>query len=193
MTSFQSLSLAAPDFMINVDERSQRQLLAGEVLTQTQPYSAWGGAVTAFIYLPKGRSHVWQQLTNYPRWVQFFPDMIRSEIVAASSAQSQGYKRLYQVAQKAFLMFTAKVEVYLRVAETTLNNTDQIQFRFERGDFSEFSADLRLQDYQTGTLLTYSVKATPSIPVPAMFIQEAMKMDLPANLRRMRQVICDRP
>jgi hypothetical protein len=34
------------------------------------------------------------------------------------------------------------------------------------------------------------VQATPMIPVPSMFIEHAIQMDLPANLRRMRQVIC---
>lgn len=60
-----------------------------------------GGAVTATMYVPLMRSQVWQQITDYPRWVQYFPDVTKSEVLQRGEA-----KRLYQAAQKAFLFFT---------------------------------------------------------------------------------------
>jgi hypothetical protein len=152
----------------------QTALLSGEILTKAGSHSTWGGRVTALMYLPKVRSHIWQQLTDYSRWVEFFPD-----------------KRLYQVAKKAFLLFTAQVEVYLRVLESVPNEASQkIQFRMEQGNFLDFSADLVLQDWGGGTLLKYAVQATPDFPVPTVFIQQAMQLELPANMRKMRQVLC---
>jgi hypothetical protein len=172
---------------------SQASLLNGEILLETRSHSAWGGAVTACMYLPMSRSQVWQQLTDYPQWVQFFPDLIRSEVLSSGSSlhsASHRYKRLYQVAAKAFFFFTAKVEIYLKVVETAHTAWQQIQFQLERGNFHDFAATLKLEDLKTGTLLTYSVQATPTIPVPSQLIQEAMRLDLPANMRRMRQVLC---
>ncbi|WP_416670341.1 SRPBCC family protein [Egbenema bharatensis] len=171
----------------------QASLLNGEIVLETRSHSAWGGAVTARMYLPISRSQVWQQLTDYPQWVQFFPDLIRSEVLSSGSSlhsASKRYKRLYQVAAKAFFLFTAKVEIYLNVVETAHTAWQQIQFQLERGNFHDFAATLKLEDLKTGTLLTYSVQATPTIPVPSQLIQEAMRLDLPANMRRMRQVLC---
>ncbi|MCA1993985.1 MAG: cyclase [Coleofasciculus sp. S288] len=160
----------------------QKALLQGEILVETRSHSAWGGAVTAHMYLPIARSHVWQQLTDYPRWVQYFPDVIQSEVLHRGEV-----KRLYQVAKKAFLFLTAQVEIYLNVFEVL---GQHIQFRLEKGTFTDFTADLKLQDCGNGTLLTYSVQATPNIPVPTIFIQQAMHMELPENMRKMRQVMC---
>ncbi|HAZ44885.1 MAG TPA: cyclase [Cyanobacteria bacterium UBA11369] len=164
-------------------------LLRGEILLQTRSHSAWGGACTASMYLPIARSHAWQQLTDYSRWVHYFPDVIKSEELHPVDSLASGGKRLYQMARKAFLMFTAEVEIYLRVIEVV---QQQIQFRMEKGSFVDFSADLKLQDCGSGTLLTYTVAATPLIPIPSMFIQQAMHMDLPANMQKMRQVLCGR-
>ncbi|WP_009633455.1 SRPBCC family protein [Synechocystis sp. PCC 7509] len=160
----------------------QIAMIGGEILVKTRSHSDWGGAVTATMYLPLVRSHVWQQVTDYPRWVQYFPDVTKSEVLHRGEA-----KRLYQAAKKAFLFFTAQVEVYLNVIEVV---QQQIQFRLETGTFIDFAADLSLQDCQDGTLLTYAVQATPNIPIPTMFIQQAMQLELPANMRTMRQVIC---
>ncbi|MBD2006421.1 MULTISPECIES: SRPBCC family protein [Cyanophyceae] len=162
-------------------------LLKGEILLETRKHSAWGGAVTAQMYLPSSRSLIWPQLTDYPRWVHYFPDVIRSEVLHPPDALNQGCKRLYQVANKAFLFLSIQVEAYLRVVEIV---QQQIQFRLEKGSFVDFSADLSLQDYADGTLLTYAVQATPTIPVPSLFIEQAMQLELPANMRKMRQVLC---
>jgi hypothetical protein len=170
--------------------QSQERLLKGEVLLQTRSHSLWGGAVTTQIYLPISRSQAWQQITDYPRWVQYFPDMAHSEVLTQIKSGSRVNKRLYQVARKAFFLFSAQVEIYLGVLETVQNTWQQIQFQLERGSFNDFSATLKLHDFHQGTLLTYSVQATPTIPVPTQFIQEAIKLDLPNNLRQMRRVIC---
>ncbi|MEP0870936.1 cyclase [Trichocoleus desertorum AS-A10] len=178
------------DCLASIPNRSQSEheaLLRGEILLSTRAYSAWGGAVTASMYLPLSRSLTWQQLTDYPRWVQYFPDLVRSEVLQRGDSLGSGGKRLYQVANKAFLFFTAQVEVYLRVVETV---HQKIQFRQEQGSFTDFAAELTLQDYRTGTLLAYSVQATPAIPVPTLFVQQAIQLDLPTNMRQMRQVLC---
>ncbi|MBE9031771.1 SRPBCC family protein [filamentous cyanobacterium LEGE 11480] len=168
-------------------------LLNGDVLLETHAHSAWGGAVTAQIYLPLDPQQVWQKLTDYGRWTQYFPDVTHSEILhhgistAGGATIKKQVKRLYQAASKAFLMLTAKVEVHLKVLET---HHQRIQFFFESGSFNEFSADLQLKPHGDGTILSYSVQATPMIPVPSLFIQQAMQMDLPSNLRQMRRVMC---
>lgn len=172
------------------DKTQQDSLLRGDILLQTRSHSAWGGAVTAQMYLPIKRTQVWQQLTDYSRWVHYFPDLIRSEVVSRHDDHAKGYKRLYQVAAKAFFLFTAQVEIYLKVFETAHTAWQQIQFQMEKGNFQDFAATLQIQDFKTGTLLTYSVQATPTIPIPSQLIQEAMRLDLPANMRKMRQVIC---
>ncbi len=69
--SFSALNNPVPHLALS----QQKALLQGEVLVETRSHSAWGGAVTAQMYLPIARSHVWQQLTDYPRWVQYFPDV----------------------------------------------------------------------------------------------------------------------
>lgn len=160
----------------------QRLLIQGEILVETRSHKTWGGAVTAWMYLPMVRSQVWQQLTDYPRWVQYFPDITKSEVLHKGDG-----KYLYQVAQKAFIFFTAQVEIYLNVVEVL---GQQIQFRMEKGTFLDFTAKLELEDCGNGTLLAYSVQATPNIPIPSIFIQQAMNFELPTNMRKMRQVMC---
>jgi carbon monoxide dehydrogenase subunit G len=159
----------------------QKALLQGEILVETRSHSALGGAVTAQMYLAIPRSSVWQQLTDYPRWVQYFPDVIKSEVLHQSPV-----KCLYQVAQKTFIFLPIQVEIYLNVFEV---QEQHIQFRLEKGTFTDFTADLTLQDFDNGTLLTYSVQATPTIPIPTVFIQQAMHLELPGNMRNMRQVM----
>ncbi|MBD2625703.1 SRPBCC family protein [Trichormus variabilis] len=161
----------------------QKSLMQGEILLQTRSHTTWGGAVTASMYVPLMRSNVWQQITDYPRWVNYFPDVTKSEIVSKGDV-----KFLYQTAQKAFLFFTAQVEIYLNVVEVL---GQQIQFKMEKGSFQDFHANLDLKDLGNGTLLAYSVQATPNIPIPSMFIQQAMSLELPTNMRKMRQVLCN--
>jgi carbon monoxide dehydrogenase subunit G len=164
-------------------QEQNRMIAQGEILLETRSHTAWGGAVTAWMYLPLVRSQVWQYLTDYPRWVQYFPDITKSEVI-----QKRGeVKRLYQAAQKAFLFLTARVEIYLHVVEEI---GQKIQFQLEKGTFHDFSAELKLLDWGRGTLLSYAVQATPSIPIPSIFIQQAINLELPANMRKMRQVIC---
>lgn len=164
-------------------------LLRGEILLETRAHSAWGAGVTAQMYLPMSRDRAWTQLTDYPRWVQFFPDVTQSRVLQ-QSAIGQGqdtHKRLYQAARKSFLFITAEVEIYLQVLETA---DQRIQFHLESGSFHDFQADLHLKDFAEGALLTYFVQATPTIPVPSIFIQQAIHLDLPTNMKNMRQVLC---
>ncbi|MBW4671862.1 MAG: cyclase [Cyanomargarita calcarea GSE-NOS-MK-12-04C] len=167
---------------MTLSQDKQSLLMQGEILLEVRPYTAWGGAVTAWMYVPLVRSHVFEQLTDYPRWVQYFPNVTKSEII-----QRGEVKRLYQAAQKAFLFLTAQVEIYLNVVEVI---GQKIQFRMEKGNFNDFSADLELKDCGNGTLLSYTVQATPNIPIPSILIQQAMNFELPANMRKMRQVLC---
>lgn len=189
-----STRLVAAQANASGNSRQHQALLKGEVLIETHPHSAWGGAVTAQMYIPSQRSHVWQEVTNYAQWVKFFPDLTHSEVISSLTDRKgivRKGKRLKQVARKAFFMFSAQVEIYLKAIEVTHQKAIQkIQFQMERGTFKDFAADLALQDYGNGTLLTYSVKATPTIPVPSALIQEAMKLDLPSNMKQMRRVIC---
>ena len=164
----------------------QDKLLQGEILLKTRSHTAWGGAVTAQMYVPLERAQIWQQLTDYPRWVQLFPDMTHSEI----RGEAIGYKRLYQAARKAFFLLSVQVEIHLKVVESVQATWQQIQFQLEQGSFHDFAANLHLQDFQAGTLLTYSVQATPHLPLPTQLIQEAIRLDLPTNMKKMRQVLC---
>ena len=176
-----------------IREAQRNSLMNGEILLKTRSYTAWGGAVTAHMYLPVSPAQVWQQLTDYPRWTLFFPDITRSEVVHSDINGSSGavlkrrVKRIYQKASKAFLFLTAQVEIHLKVLET---QHQRIQFYLESGSFHDFSADLQLQACGDGTILTYSVQATPTIPIPGMLIEQAIQFDLPKNLKQMRRVIC---
>lgn len=177
---------------VDISPNNLKALLKGEIILQTRPHSAWGGAVTAQMYLPMPYTEVWMQITDYSRWTQFFPGLTRSEVISSSIHTSgatvkRKVKRLYQAASKAFLFLTAQVEIYLKVMETYQQS---IQFSLESGSFNDFTADLALESCGEGTILTYSVQATPTIPVPSAFIQQAIKMDLPTNMKQMRQVIC---
>lgn len=174
-------------------QTQQAALLKGEIILHTRPHSAWGGAVTTQMYLPLDRHQVWQQVTDYSRWVQYFPSMMESLVLPPSPhvrANLRPYQRLYQAAGKTVLCFTAQVEVYLKVFEQEHVTWQEIQFQLERGSFSDFSAALKLEDLQAGTLLTYSVQATPSLPIPTQIIQEGIRLDLPHNMESMRRVIC---
>jgi hypothetical protein len=185
-----TLALVEPAFDLERDKNHQTTLLRGEIVLQTRSHSLWGGAVTAQMYLPLERSQVWQQVTDYPRWVQYFPSLTQSQVLSVHTEATRSYKRLYQTAGKTFLFLTAQVEVYLKAVETVHPTRQQIHFQLEKGSFADFSALLKLQDYQTGTLLTYSVQATPTIPIPTQIIQEGIRLDLPTNMRSLRRVLC---
>ncbi|QQE64019.1 cyclase [Leptolyngbya sp. BL0902] len=165
----------------------QLVLRQGEVLIVPQSRPQEPAAVMAHMYVPLDRSHIWPQITSYRRWTQFFPNITHSEVLESVKTAGQRYRRLYQVGRKGFMMMTAQVEIYLQVFETAC---EHVQFRLEQGTFSYFDADLHLQDMGEGTLLTYRVQAAPTIPVPTFLIEQGMKIDLPGNMRQMRQVLC---
>ncbi len=170
----------------NVSAGQQSAVHRGEILLHPQVHPNGGGSATAQMYLPMARDLAWSQLTNYSRWVHYFTDITNSRLLAVD-ADNPACKRIYQMARKAFLFLTAEVEIYLRVME---RSQQKIEFRLERGNFVDFSADLYLQDWQAGTLMTYSVCATPSIPVPSFVVQQALQLELPANMRNMRRTLC---
>jgi hypothetical protein len=172
------------DFLSAADQAS---LLNGEILMQICAHTLIGAGVTARMFLPTPRQQAWTQLTHYPSWSQFFPDITRSEVLSTIEHPTSVEHRLYQTARKDFFLLAVQVEIYLKVTET---QHQRLHFQLEKGSFSDFSADLTLQDYGPGTILTYSVAATPLIPVPSLLIQEAIRHDLPSNMRQMRQVIC---
>ncbi|MGD1852989.1 MAG: SRPBCC family protein [Leptolyngbyaceae cyanobacterium] len=172
-----------------VSTTQQAALLRGDVLIATDNHRGKGAAVTAQMYVPLVRSQLWEQLTDYSRWVHYFPDITQSRELEASVKQRSKRitRKLYQAARKAFILFTAQVEIYLNVVE---HLHQSIQFRLERGTFADFAADLVLEDFGEGTLLTYSVKATPMIPAPKFLLEQAMRIDLPGNMKTMRRVLC---
>lgn len=184
-----SATRPAPLHAVNRDlsAADQTSLLNGEILIQTRSHTLIGAGVTAQMFLPTPRQQAWTQLTHYPSWTQFFPDINHSEVLSTVDRADSVEHRLYQTARKDFFLLAVQVEIYLKVTET---QNQRLRFQFERGSFSDFSADLTLQDYGPGTILTYSVEATPLIPVPSLLIQEAVRHDLPSNMRQMRQVIC---
>lgn len=173
-------------------EPDSAALIRGDILLETRAHTAWGALVTAQMYLPILRKSAWQQLIDYPEWVRYFPDINKSylltnDLAKPGSDDEVECKRLYQTASKSFLFLSAQVEIYLRVVETF---QQQVQFQLESGSFHDFLAELTLKDFSDGTLLTYFVQATPLIPVPSMFIQQAIHFDLPKNMRTMRQALC---
>lgn len=165
----------------------QIALLRGDIIVTPLVSTGGGGAVMAHMFVPLQRGLIWSQLTNYRRWTQFFPNITHSEVLETVRTGSQRYRRLYQVGCKGFMKLTARVEIYLQVFEQAC---ESIQFRFEQGTFSHFSADLELSDLPDGTLLTYAVQANPTIPVPAFLVEQGIKLDLPGNMKQMRQVLC---
>lgn len=170
-----------PGLQHSRDEKLRR----GEVLVSTRPHTAHGGAVTATAYLPISREELWEQLTNYSRWADFFPDICHSEVIAQVSP---GCCRLTQKASKNFLVLNVEVEIELLAHEV---KEKAIVFELAHGSssFHDFSAELQLNDFHHGTQLSYSVQATSKIPIPAIFVQQAMKLDLPLNMRHLRSVL----
>ncbi len=170
-----------------LSQQDWQALLRGEVLVDIRACSAWGGAIAAQMHLPQERSQVWEQLTNYPRWVHYFSDLTASRVLSPAKSLHSPYQRLYQAASKSFLGLSAQVEIYLRVYEFA---QQAIQFRLEKGSFSTFEADLRLDQFGSETLLSYTVQAMPAFPAPTILMKTAMSFSLPANMQQMRQVLC---
>lgn len=158
-------------------------LRRGEIVVNTRSHGFTGGAVTAQMGVPLCRADLWPLLTDYSRWTRYFPNITRSEELPA---REPGVRRLYQVGEKSFFVMAAQVEIYLRVYEQSQRS---IRFCLERGTFADFTAELTLQDWHDVTLLSYSVAATPLIPVPGFVIEQGMKRDLPSNMEQMRRVL----
>lgn len=169
------------DFMVSTPSLTSQE----DVFIETKPHTAWGAAVQATIHVPLERTKLWKQLTTYSRWVEFFPDITHSEVVSAIASHR---KRLYQKARKSFLLLNIDVEILLEAVEL-MERAVKFRLASPQGSFADFSAEIILADAPGGTHLTYAVQATPKMPVPALLIQEAMKIDLPGNMRHMRRVL----
>ena len=167
--------------------RDKGQLDQGEILIQPQPYSFWGATVTAQIALKRSPKHLWSILSHYDQWVSIFPDVIKSQVLTVLNPHR---KQICQSAQKQFGPMTIVVEAHLRVREYPPH---RIWFQLEAPNesFQTFESALWLdpQPQDLGTYLTYRVAATPTLPIPSLFIQEAMRYDLPQNLRALRHYL----
>lgn len=189
----------------------QAALAYGEVITQIQPPSSRAGAaVTATMQVPLSRPALWNQLTNYPRWTQFFPDITHSEVLAIPSRHRTV---LRQAARKSFLLLTMAVEIQLQVDEIP---QESIRFSMLDGgnSFRDFAAVLEFKSLSvpetapetapeqttpwgmtlqpgtiTGTIISYTVQATPTLPLPQSLLEQAMKFDLPQNMRHLRRMV----
>ena len=99
-------------------------------------------------------------------------------------------KCLYQAAKKTFSLMTIAVDAELMVREYPQR---RIWFVLQKPNacFREFEAEVWLREVSpvTGTFLSYTVQAAASLPIPAPFIQEAMRQDLPQNLAHLRSYL----
>lgn len=179
--------LGATDFP-QLSKAERDRLLRGEILITPHPVDLWGTGVTAQMHLSLSPARAWSQLTQYSRWVEYFPDVTQSRVLHECAESLT--KTLFQAASKTFLMLSVQVEVYLNVVERVQGDRRQIRFRKERGSFKRFLADLTIEPLGFGTLLTYTVEAAPTLPIPAPLIQEAVRLDLPRNMQQMRRVLC---
>ena len=172
-----------PEFPIAQANR----LRAGEVLVNSQLYSLWGGAVTVKIHVPCQRSVVWDYLTDYDRWPSFFPHITQSRLLQTVTPFR---KRVHQGALKQFTLLKISVDAELTVREYP---PYRIWFLLEEPNhnFKEFEAEVWLTDTDNdqGTFLSYTVQAAATLPIPAPFIQETMRQDLPDNLLALRQCL----
>jgi hypothetical protein len=179
-----------------------QSLLQGEILVSTQPHNHRGAAVTAQMYLSQPQERVWSQITQYDQWSRYF-EAITTSSVLSSRDFPRRQARIHQTAHKNFLVFQAEVEIYLTATEFERGEHQVIEFRQDlsphpasapqgpissqpSSHFHDFSAQLSLQPYQAGCLLTYGVQATPTVPIPVMLMQQAMQLDLPTNMRQLR-------
>ncbi|MGD1905441.1 MAG: SRPBCC family protein [Leptolyngbyaceae cyanobacterium] len=159
-------------------------LRTGQVLVAAHSEGLTGGQVSAQLYMPMAAPDLWEHLSDYPRWSEYFPNIACSrELVPTAS----GVPRVYQVGQKSLMGIPTAGDLYLQVHESP---HEQIQFRLERGIFSSFEATLRFQPWRVGVLLTYTIQVTLAVPLPWFILRQGIQDDLPHNLRHMRDVIC---
>lgn len=159
-------------------------LRTGRVLVTAKPHGLTGGEVSAQLYVPMAGPALWDALTDYPRWSEYFPNIACSHQLPPTAS---GLPRVYQVGQKSLMGIPTAGELYLKVHESP---PEQIQFRLEQGIFSAFEATLRLQPWRVGILLTYTIQVTLAVPLPWFILRQGIQEDLPKNLKQMRQVIC---
>jgi carbon monoxide dehydrogenase subunit G len=162
-------------------------LANGDVLVEASVRSAREAEVEITLHLPLPRAYVWQHLSDYTRWSEFFPNLLCSRVVESHPEAWRG-KLLHQVAGLPFLDLGPKVDIYLRAFEIEHKS---IRFKLIRGSFTNFAAELRLDDREQGTLLTYRVEAQLAFPVPPFLIRQGIQGAFLSNLKHMRRMLCE--
>ncbi len=160
-----------------------QRLAAGEVWVHTQPYGPTGGQAQAQLVYALSPERLWPHILDYPRWVEYFPDLVRCEAIAPAPS---GQPRLYQVGRKSLLGLDLAVEVQLRVQ---IFKGHRVFFTQEQGSLRDFHASFVLEPWAQGALVTFTLAAIPQIPVPSLVVEHSLKRELPLNLIHMRQVI----
>lgn len=163
--------------------RDRAALAAGELLLTTRSHGLTGGQASITLAFAPRPVDVWAQLTDYPRWVDYLPDLTQSEILPAAA---KGQTRLRQVGRKSILGFTAEAALDLQVQALA---PYRLRFDLERGGLAEFTATFTLTPWRQGTLVNFTGQATPLFPIPGWVVEQVMRHGLPMNLRHMRQVI----
>lgn len=162
--------------------RDRAALAAGELLLTTRSHGLTGGQASITLAFAPRPAEVWAQLTDYPRWVDYLPDLTQSEILPATNDRT----RLRQVGRKSILGFTAEAALDLQVEALA---PYRLRFDLERGGLAEFTATFTLTPWRQGTLVTFTGRATPLFPIPGWVVEQVMRHGLPMNLRHMRRVI----
>ncbi len=159
------------------------QLVDGHIILDTHIDSDRRAAVTARLYIPCSKDHVWHQVTTYSNWPQLLPSILTS---TAQGPMVDGSYLLFQSGGIPYLPLSPRVDIELKVQE---DPGRRVQFELIRGDFEQFKATITLHDFENGTLLSYRVQACLTFSVPKSFIEQGILLVLPANLKALRQGI----
>lgn len=166
-----------------LSRRDIEVLRAGDLILKTRPHGFLGGYLSATLAFASSPAVVWRHLTDYPRWVEYLPDMRHSEVLAPTP---DGHQRVRQIGQKMIFGFTAEAELELRMeAEPPY----QLHCHMEKGCLGDFRATFTLRPWQQGCLLTFTGQAVPLFPVPGFIVEHVLRQGIPDNLRHMRRRI----
>ncbi|MEB3268851.1 MAG: SRPBCC family protein [Leptolyngbya sp.] len=158
-------------------------LQRGDILLSTRSHGFSGGQVSATLAFALRPQILWDHLAHFPRWVDYLPDLVHSEVLPAAA---NGRGRVRQVGRKCILGFTAEAEVCLQVEALA---PYRLRFELERGSLAEFTAAFTLTPWRQGTLVHFIGQAVPLLPIPGFVVEQTMRYGLPMNLRHMRQAI----
>jgi hypothetical protein len=158
-------------------------LQARDLVLKTRPHGFLGGHLSATLAFTPPPAVVWHHLIDYPRWVEYLPDMCHSEILAPTP---EGHTRVRQIGQKTIFGFNAQAELELRM-ETEAPY--QLRCHMEKGCIGDFRATFMLRPWRQGCLLTFTGQAVPLFPVPGFMVEHVLRQGIPDNLRHMRRRI----